>query len=397
MRKYFLLLIGFILLINHNAFPQWTTLNSGTDRALSDLKVFNKDTVVIVGDSGTVLKTVDGGLTWNQYSANTNISLKRVDFLNDSVGIAISKNGLMIKTIDGGISWNPIQNLVGVYYFNDLIITSDSTIVVVGNFINGNILKSFDFGANWIVDSLPSWNISSIDLINDSSWFVADQNANIFRTNNKGSNWMQLNVGSGWANIEDLDIVNDTLVFGFGVAPNCTDCFFRSVDGGNSWFSTLQRAMFLAFLNNGVGYSSNFQLMEKTINFGNNFFVERVMGLDTIMTAIKFADQNIGYRVGTHGTIFKTLNGSSVGINEIDFNYQMVIFTPNPSSSFTTISAPSFLNSTLSLYDLTGRILIQQKFNEQATINVSALKAGMYVVEARDEKGMSAKGKLIKN
>ena len=85
-----------------------------------------------------------------------------------------------------------------------------------------------------------------------------------------------------------------------------------------------------------------------------------------------------------------------VSINENNFNSTFLNIFPNPSTHFCNISAKSFVHSTLKIYDLTGRVLLQQNINEQARINVSALKEGMYVVEVRDE-GRSVKGKLIRD
>lgn len=84
------------------------------------------------------------------------------------------------------------------------------------------------------------------------------------------------------------------------------------------------------------------------------------------------------------------------GIEENTNGIYNLNISPNPTRSHITITTSSFTNSILSVYDITGRILLQQKFNEQATINVAAFKEGMYLVEVRDEKGRSVKGKLVK-
>ncbi len=68
---------------------------------------------------------------------------------------------------------------------------------------------------------------------------------------------------------------------------------------------------------------------------------------------------------------------------------------PNPAFSTCTVTAPSFHNSTLTLYDITGRALLQQSLNEKETLDVSKLKAGIYLVVVRDREGRVLKGKMI--
>ncbi len=85
---------------------------------------------------------------------------------------------------------------------------------------------------------------------------------------------------------------------------------------------------------------------------------------------------------------------SSVVIeNEISNNFQMF---PNPAINITTITAPNFINSSLIIYDITGRTLLQQPFNTKATIDLSPLTNGIYMIEVKDKEGRRAMGKVVK-
>ena len=53
-------------------------------------------------------------------------------------------------------------------------------------------------------------------------------------------------------------------------------------------------------------------------------------------------------------------------------------------------------NTTLTLYDITGRALLQQPFNTQATIDISPLTNGIYMVEIKDKEGRKVMGKVVK-
>ncbi len=73
-----------------------------------------------------------------------------------------------------------------------------------------------------------------------------------------------------------------------------------------------------------------------------------------------------------------------------------VSFSPNPTTSFCTVTAPTFTNSILTFYDLTGRALLQQSFNIQLALNLANFPAGIYFIEVSDKYGNSVKGKIIK-
>ena len=48
------------------------------------------------------------------------------------------------------------------------------------------------------------------------------------------------------------------------------------------------------------------------------------------------------------------------------------------------------------LYDVTGRLLVQQAFNLKAQLDIASLSPGIYFIEIKDGKGRSLKGKIVK-
>ncbi len=89
-----------------------------------------------------------------------------------------------------------------------------------------------------------------------------------------------------------------------------------------------------------------------------------------------------------------------VGIDELAAGSWQLSITPNPAKDNVEIainntSTPQHPN-TLTLYDITGRALLQQPFNAKANLDVSKLSKGVYIVEVRNKDGHSVKGKLVK-
>ena len=86
----------------------------------------------------------------------------------------------------------------------------------------------------------------------------------------------------------------------------------------------------------------------------------------------------------------------TTGITENETKTSSIKIVPNPVNDKCTITVNDFKDAKLFLYDVTGRILLQQNFNTQETINTSSLTPAMYVVQIKDAKGNSLKQKIVK-
>ena len=87
--KTFLLISFFFLLITQLCFAQWfwqNPLPQGND--LEKVYSFNQNTAIAVGATGTILKTIDGGLTWSFQTSGTEKRLKDVYFIDEQTGWA---------------------------------------------------------------------------------------------------------------------------------------------------------------------------------------------------------------------------------------------------------------------------------------------------------------------
>ncbi len=100
----------------------------------------------IVGDAGTVLRTVDGGNEWTVAQMATLPPLFSIGFKNDKDGWAVGSHGLSLKTNDGGKSWERFEigtesSLYKIQIYNNYG-------VIVGDL--GTILKTVDGGKTWV-------------------------------------------------------------------------------------------------------------------------------------------------------------------------------------------------------------------------------------------------------
>ncbi len=70
-----------------------------------------------VGQGGTVLATVDGGVSWNAQSSGTTLDIRQAVFPSATAGWLVSEFGELLRTADGGASWRRVS-----YGRNDFVL-----------------------------------------------------------------------------------------------------------------------------------------------------------------------------------------------------------------------------------------------------------------------------------
>jgi photosystem II stability/assembly factor-like uncharacterized protein len=59
----------------------------------------------LVGQSGEILRTANGGESWAAQTSGTLFTLTGVHFVNSQIGFAVGNNGTILKTTNGGNTW----------------------------------------------------------------------------------------------------------------------------------------------------------------------------------------------------------------------------------------------------------------------------------------------------
>ena len=224
----------------------WTTLLTGTTKDIFSILLKSESEIWAVGDSGIILNSTDYGLTWNQNSI-INKRLNSIGF-KDSVGIIVGNDGTLLKTINNGASWT-FENSTTTNDLYSLCITPNYAYALSGYTSDDNyysdaseILKTDDF-TNWTTIFIGSdvSGLSRMFYVNDSIGFNLSSNCTtngdcriiIQKTNDFALNWEMSfenwNPPAGWAGIaySDLFFVNDTI--GYALSGNN---ILKTTDGG---------------------------------------------------------------------------------------------------------------------------------------------------------------------
>ncbi len=106
------------------------------------------------------LKTTDGGNTWAQsyfHIPNSGTNLATIYFVNEQRGFAMTLYGTLLKTIDGGLSWTAhnifnVQSTINSYSQIEFINENVGYI----NLLNKKLAKTTDGGETWDINEIHS-------------------------------------------------------------------------------------------------------------------------------------------------------------------------------------------------------------------------------------------------
>ena len=156
-----------------------------------DCYFVNSQTGWVSGLSGAdckLIKTTDGGITWNMQSINFTQfeQINSIRFVNSLTGWCAG-NTTIIKTTDGGINWitqsHPYCAGIKCVY-----VLSPETAWISAD--SGKILSTANGGTDWTVRNIgTNSSLNSISFINNTTGYIATSPRNIFKTTNTGLNW----------------------------------------------------------------------------------------------------------------------------------------------------------------------------------------------------------------
>ena len=224
------ILLGLFLLFAHNIVAQ-NSIKLLTEKkgvSLRGLSVPNDQVIWASGSKGTIAKSVDGGKSFEWIQVK-NYALRDFRAIhawnsNEAIVVAVAAPAIILKTKDGGVSWDKVYENTDTAMFLDAIHFKDTENgFVVGDPINGNIflLSTRDKGDSW--QQVPSSFFKSN--LNKGEAFFASSNSNI-AMNNKDLFFVSGGISSRlWINglAMDLPITqgrNSTGANSIAISPN---------------------------------------------------------------------------------------------------------------------------------------------------------------------------------
>ncbi len=187
--------------------------------------------LVVVGERGHILTSVDGGETWEQVQVPTRANLTGVYFHDGDRGWAVGHDSVILRTTDGGASWERVfwapENEEP---FFDVWFSDAENGIAIGAY--GSYYTTADGGTNWdyqLVDE-DGWHLYKIATAGDGRLYMAAEAGLVYRSEDGGANWIALPspYEGSYFGVMPLD---DEVVLLFGLRGH----LFRSEDAGESW------------------------------------------------------------------------------------------------------------------------------------------------------------------
>ncbi|MCX7833727.1 MAG: YCF48-related protein [Ignavibacteria bacterium] len=374
MKNLFLLLLLYPYLIYAQIHQDWKWLHQlpqGND--LRWVKMWDVNTFYAAGMNGTFIKTTNRGVNWIfHHSAGKlgGIPLQRANiynvwFFNQNTGIVVGNLGSIMRTTDGGLTFdsvpgNPAPSNVtfrGVYFINEL------TGYVVSGITNYRLMKTTDGGLNWYAgygSAPPYSNPYYIYAFNENKLLVLNQLGDICISTNGGNLWNTYYSGTS-VNLYKTVFINSDTGFVCGDWGRCR----YTTNGGYNWINMAgtmlsqdvhffnieyrNGAVYLTGNSNYIWKSSNYGVTWDTIPFiapqaqlqwENSFYASdfSITG-DTIITVGAFGSihQKLGNQFVTHSTYLKKGNLRDVVVIP---STGVIIAVGGPSVSTTSLTTP---------------------------------------------------------
>lgn len=416
--------IVFFCFISLVARAQWTQLNSGTTNGLTSVFFLNNDTGFVVGFSGTILKTVDGGLTWLPQNSGTNAYLSQVVFLDDNNGIIVGDSGIVLKTINAGVAWQR-KNSTTNNFLTSIDFSSLTSGIAVG--LNGTIIKTNDMGSTWItLPPVPAFGntnyiLNSIKFSSNNIGYAVGgpyfSGAVVLQTTNGGNNWLNIYENSNSTDFCSSFFINDSLGWAISnVPPNPFPLnYLHYTDTNGINWNTVQcspwcysftcNSSAIFFSNATVGFICGIDgKIIYTTDSGNTWNTQdsTTTNSSNNLYSIFFVNDSVGYAAGLYGTIIKTTNAAGTSSIQQIISIESIQLYPNPNNgsfilSFSDTKMQDMMN--VKIYNMLGNMIYEKNLYGQNILKIEKISfaPGMYFIKIINENKIFTQKFILEN
>lgn len=334
--KFFWLILFAVPAVGQNF--SFKKLNSDTEVSFRGLDVISAKIAWVSGTGGTVLKTNDGGDTWENVSVPNSgeVDFRDIEVFdkNTAIVMGISSPAKFYKTINGGKSWRLVYfNEHKDIFFDGMSFWNKNNGIAFSDPINEKhyLIKTNDGGETWqeissdgIPDKLAveygfAASGTGIPVLgNKAAWLgMGGLKSRVFKSTDGGINWIAIETplvhGGQSTGIYSVAFKNKKVGVAVGgdyTDQNIPNTMIYTEDGGRTWHlpenkldeyrecvTHIRGNTFIAVGPSGIDISKD---------NGKNWMIEnrKIKNLTTIAFS---RNSRIGFAAGKSGNIFKVI------------------------------------------------------------------------------------------
>ena len=305
---------------------QWNLQNPlPTNADLLDIFLLNHDTGYVCGAYQTILKTTDGGATWQRKGVPGDNHLNSIAFNSHDTGFAVGGRGIM-RTLDGGETWellpHPFPETPTA--LNDIFFLDQQHGWISGDYYT--MLRTVDGGMTWELLSHnvglnQSFNI--IKFLSPDTGFVAGTIGGQFRLLKKtvdgGVSWTNITIPMEITGVSGLEVLSANEIW-IGAVNQINTVngpatrIYHTIDGGITWTSTdlvywSPTTQSIKFFDPLHGHVLTNYLMFNTSD-GGITWQQQILSYDApVQDAMAWADTSKCITAGYYGYLFNSEDG----------------------------------------------------------------------------------------
>jgi photosystem II stability/assembly factor-like uncharacterized protein len=250
--------------------------------------------------------------------------LRAVFFLDQKLGWAVGSKGTILRTVDGGLTWQTRpafgKDIVRDIFFLDaqngwLVCEVNAYELKTKDEPRAYLMRTTDAGENWTRVEVKGFDIDSI-LVRvvfspgGRGWAFGENGA-IYTTRNAGETWNHLQSPTRHLLLGGIFVDDDR---GWIVGAGGT--IIQTSDGGETWYQSrlpqvdkTVRFTAASFVDNRIGWAVGSGGNVYRTNNGGRTWQRQESGVDVDLFDVKFLDAKEGWAVGAEGTIIHTIDG----------------------------------------------------------------------------------------
>jgi photosystem II stability/assembly factor-like uncharacterized protein len=186
----------------------WSALTNVTGSVAADaatgpqsMCAIDAEHIWLVSDAGQAFFSSDAGVSWTEQDtalvASGATALNAVHFYNHNVGVAVGDTDTVIYTLDGGTTWQAGAATTGGVNLQTVQVLDINPIIAVTGDSAGDIYHSWDGLANWTQTWAPGTSVACISFCNKLNGLMIDNIAGptavLYHTVNGGRSWHAVN------------------------------------------------------------------------------------------------------------------------------------------------------------------------------------------------------------